>query len=258
MAFIHIGFDIRDRIATITIDRPSVQNALDESTAREIERALAEAEENRDVAVVVFTGAGEKVFISGADLRDLHYRKARQAMEACLSSLCVRIDAFPKPTIASLNGHALGAGLELALACDLRIAAEGATLGFPEVGLGILPGAGGTQRLPRLVGLGRAKEMILTADPIDADRALALGLLNRVAPPGELGRATRELAEKIASRAPLAVRLAKAALNLSARVPVDSGIAFEAVSQAVLFDTKDKREGIGAFLEKRKPRFQGE
>ena len=258
MAFINIGFDIQDRIATITIDRPAVHNALDEPTAREIERALVEAEENRDVAVAVFTGGGEKVFVSGSDLRDLHYRKARHVLEASLSHLFARIDAFPKPTIASMNGHALGAGLELALACDFRIAVVGAKLGFPEVGLGILPGAGGTQRLPRLVGLGRAKEMILTADPVEADHALTLGLVNRVVPREDLARATRELAEKLASRAPVAVRLAKAALNLSARVPLDSGLAFEVVSQAVLFDTKDKKEGIGAFLEKRRPRFQGE
>ena len=148
--------------------------------------------------------------------------------------------------------------MELALACDFRIAVSGAKLGFPEVGLGILPGAGGTQRLPRLVGLGRAKELILTADPIDADRALAMGLVNRVVPREDLESATRELAGKIASRAPLALRLAKAALNLAARVPLDSGLAFEVVSQSVLFETKDKKEGITAFLEKRKPRFLGE
>jgi enoyl-CoA hydratase len=134
----------------------------------------------------------------------------------------------------------------------------GSKLGFPEVGLGILPGAGGTQRLPRLVGLGRAKELILTADPVDAEQALALGLVNRVVSREELPGATRELAEKLASRAPVALRLAKAALNLSARVPLDSGLAFEVLSQTVLFETKDKKEGINAFLEKRKPKFQGE
>jgi enoyl-CoA hydratase len=224
----------------------------------EIERAMIEAEENRDVAVLIFTGGGERVFVSGADLRDLHHRRARQVLEASLSRLFARVEAFPQPTIASMNGHSLGGGMELALACDFRIAVSGAKLGFPEVGLGILPGAGGTQRLPRLVGLGRAKELILTAEPIDADQALAMGLVNRVVPREDLERATRELAGKIASQAPLALRLAKSALNLSARVPLDSGLAFEVVSQAVLFETKDKKEGINAFLEKRKPRFQGE
>jgi enoyl-CoA hydratase len=258
LAFINIGFEIQDRIATITIDRPSVRNALDEPTMGEIERALVEAEENREVAVLVFTGGGEKVFVSGADLKDLHHRRARQVLEASLNHLLSRIDAFPKPTIASLNGHALGGGLELALACDFRIAASGARLGFPEVGLGILPGAGGTQRLPRLVGLGRAKELVLTADLIEADAALAIGLVNRVVAQEELAAATRELAGKLASRAPLALRLAKAALNLSARVPLDAGLAFEVVSQSLLFESKDKREGISAFLEKRKPQFQGE
>jgi enoyl-CoA hydratase len=258
LAFINIGFDVQDRVASITIDRPAVRNALDEPTVREIERALLEAEENRDVAVLIFTGGGEKVFVSGADLRDLHHRRARQVLEASLSQLLARIEAFPQPTIASMNGHALGGGLELALACDFRIAASGSKLGFPEVGLGILPGAGGTQRLPRLIGLGRAKELILTAEPIDAERALAMGLVNRVVPREELEKATRELALKIASQAPLALRLAKAALNLSARIPLDSGLAFEVVSQSVLFETRDKKEGISAFLEKRKPRFQGE
>jgi len=258
VAFINIGFSVHDRIGTITIDRPAVRNALDEPTAAELERALAQAEENRDVAVVVFTGGGEKVFVSGADVKDLHFRKSRQVLEACLNHLFARVDSFPKPTIASMNGHALGGGMELALACDFRIAVAGAKLGFPEVGLGILPGAGGTQRLPRLVGLGRAKEMILTADLIEAEQALATGLVNRVVPREDLESATRDFAEKIASRAPLALRLAKAALNLSARVPLDSGLAFEVLAQTVLFETKDKKEGIGAFLEKRKPDFKGE
>ena len=258
MAYINIGFTVQDRIATLTIDRPDVRNALDESTAAEIERALGNAEESREVLLVVFTGGGEKVFVSGADLKDLHHRRSKQVLEACLNRLFARIDSFPKPTIASMNGHAMGGGLELALACDFRIAVSGAKLGFPEVGLGILPGAGGTQRLPRLVGLGRAKEMILTADPVDAEQALAFGLVNRVVPREDLARATRELAEKLASRAPVALRLAKAALNLSARVPVDSGLAFEVLSQTVLFETKDKKEGIAAFLEKRQPEFKGE
>jgi enoyl-CoA hydratase len=258
MAFLNIGFTVLDRIATITIDRPDVRNALDESTASEIEQALADVEENRDVLVVVFTGGGDKVFVSGADLRDLQHRKSKQVLEACLNRLFARIDSFPKPTIASMNGHALGGGMELALACDFRIAVEGAKLGFPEVGLGILPGAGGTQRLPRLVGLGRAKELILAADPIGAEHALEIGLVNRVVPRAELPKATRELAEKLATRAPVALRLAKAALNLAERVPLDAGLAFEVLSQTILFDTKDKKEGISAFLEKRKPDFKGE
>ncbi len=157
-----------------------------------------------------------------------------------------------------MNGHALGGGLELALACDFRIAVAGAKLGFPEVTLGILPGAGGTQRLPRVVGLGRAKELVLTGDLIDAEQALAIGLVNRVVARDELAGATQELAEKLSSRAPVALRLAKAALNLSARVPLDAGLEFEVLSQTVLFETKDKKEGISAFLEKRKPHFKGE
>lgn len=258
MAFLNIGFTIHEQTATITIDRPSVRNAVDETTAAEIQQALAEAEENREVAVVIFTGGGDKVFVSGADVKDLHYRKPRQVLEACLNHLFARIDAFPKPTIASMNGHALGGGMELALACDFRIAVEGARFGFPEVGLGILPGAGCRRRLPRIVGLARAKELILTGDPIPAEQACAIGLVHRVVPRSELAAATKELADKLASRGPVAVRLAKAALNLSARVPLDAGLAFEVVAQTVLFETKDKKEGIAAFLDKRKPQFKGE
>ena len=148
--------------------------------------------------------------------------------------------------------------MELALACDFRLAVPGSKLGFPEVSLGILPGAGGTQRLPRLIGLGRAKELILTASPIDAERALSLGLVTQVVSREELAAATQSLADRLAANAPLALRLAKAALNLSARVPLDAGLGFEVLSQAVLFETKDKKEGVEAFLEKRQPRFKGE
>jgi len=258
VAYLNIGLIVKDRIARLTIDRPDVRNALDETTAGEIRRALDEIERNREAAVVVFTGGGDKVFVSGADLRDLHRRKSRQVLEACLNHLFAAIDDFPKPTIASMNGHALGGGMELALACDFRLAVAGAKLGFPEVGLGILPGAGGTQRLPRLIGLARAKELILTADAVTAEQAGAMGLVHRVVAREELERATLELAEKLSGRAPVALRLAKAALNLSARVPLDAGLAFEVLSQTVLFETKDKSEGINAFLEKRKPEFQGE
>jgi len=258
VAFINIGYSAEDGIATLTIDRPDVRNAVDEATAQEIDQALTLAEQAREVSVVVITGGGDKVFVSGADVKDLHFRKSRQVLEACLNHLFARIDSLPKPTIACINGHALGGGMEMALACDFRIAVSGAKLGFPEVGLGILPGAGGTQRLPRLVGLGRAKELILTGDLVEAEQAAAMGLVNRVVPREDLARSTKELATKLASRAPVAVRLAKAALNLSARVPLDAGLAYEILAQTVLFETRDKREGTSAFLEKRKPQFKGE
>jgi enoyl-CoA hydratase len=162
-----------------------------------------------------------------------------------------------KPTIAAINGHALGGGCELALACDLRIAAEHAMLGQPEVGLGIIPAAGATQRLPRLIGLGRASHLVLTGDPIDAATALNWGLVNAVVPGADLADAARTLAGRILARGPLAVRLAKLALGASSRVDLESGLLIETLAQALCFESEDKREGTSAFLEKRKPKFTG-
>jgi enoyl-CoA hydratase len=258
MTYERILYDAKNGIATITVNRENVRNAIDRRTAEEIGDAISRASEDRAAGVVVFRGAGEKAFVAGADIRDLAAGTAPDVLEACHSRLYAAIEACPRVTIAAINGHALGGGLELALACDLRVAAREATFGFPEVGLGILPGAGGTQRLPRLVGLGRAKEMILTGEPIDADEALRIGLVNRVVPRAKLEAAVRELASKILARGPVALRLAKAALNVSARVDLASGLEFEILAQTVLFGTKDREEGVRAFLEKRKPEFRGE
>jgi enoyl-CoA hydratase/carnithine racemase len=207
---------------------------------------------------VVVTGAGEKVFVSGADVRELRDRTAKQGLEARLSRFFTDLERHPKVTIAAINGFCLGGGLELALACDIRIAAGSARFGFPETGIGILPGAGGTQRLPRLVGLGRAKHLVLTGEVIEAGAALGMGLVSVVVPLPELLRVARELAAKVLSRGPLATRLAKAALNLSGEAPLAAGLQFEAMAQSVLYQSEDKREGTTAFLEKRKPRFSGD
>jgi enoyl-CoA hydratase len=253
----NVILDVTDRIATLTINRPEVRNALDKETVAELRAHLDSVRGRDDVGAVIITGAGEQVFVAGADIRQLRERRRDDALQAINSSLFVAIERFEMPTIAAINGHAMGGGCELALACDLRIAAEHARLGQPEVGLGIIPAAGATQRLPRLIGLGRAKQLVLTGDTIDAHTALAWGLVSAVTPAAELLSAARAMARRILERGPLAVRLAKLALNASARVDLDSGLLLETLAQAICFDSEDKVEGTTAFLEKRKPSFKG-
>jgi enoyl-CoA hydratase len=249
--------DISDRIATLTINRPEVRNALDRATVGEIKSALADLEANADVGAIVITGAGDQVFVSGADIRQMRERRRDDGLAAINSSVFAAVERCTKPTIAAVNGHALGGGCELALACDLRVAADHAKFGQPEVGLGIIPAAGATQRLPRVVGLGRATWMILTGDPIDARTALEWGLVTAVAPPAELMKTARYWAGRVISRGPLAIRMAKAALAASSRVDLDSGLLIETLAQAICFESEDKREGTTAFLEKRAPKFTG-
>lgn len=257
MPFEHIHLEILDNVATLTIDRPAVRNALDRATADEMSAALAELRMDDALRVLVITGGGDKVFVSGADIKDLKSRTFRQGLEGCNNALFAAIEAFERPVVAALNGHALGGGLELALACDIRVAVDDARFGFPEVGLGIMPGAGGTQRLPRLVGMGKAKELILTGDLIDALEAHRIGLVNRVVPRAEFAAAVTALVDKLTSRGPMALRLAKLSLNAAARVPLDAGLQLEILAQSVLFETSDKDEGLAAFLEKRPPKFEG-
>jgi enoyl-CoA hydratase len=206
----------------------------------------------------VVTGAGDKAFVSGADIKAIQARRRDDALASINSRLMSAIEAHEAVSIAAVNGYALGGGCELALACDLRIAAETAVFGLPEPTLGIIPGAGGTQRLPRIVGLGRAKEMVLTGARWDARQALAAGLVSQVVPPAELPRAARALAERVLALGPLAVRLAKAALNLSAQAPLAAGLVYESTAQAITFESRDKAEGTAAFLEKRRPDFKGD
>jgi len=253
-----IFLEVRDRIATLTVNRPEVRNALGKQTVEEIHAALRELAARDDVHVLILTGAGDKAFVSGADIREIRQRGKREALEAINQELFTAVDNFPWPVIAAVNGYALGGGFELALACDLRVAAEEAKFGFPETGLGIIPAAGGTQRLPRYVGWGRAKEMIFTGEMINARRAEELGLVSRVVPRAEVMDAARELAEKILTRGPLAIRLAKLSLNVAARAGLDAGLQVERLAQTILFESKDKQEGTTAFLEKRKPKFRGE
>ena len=253
----NIRIDVAEGIATLTVDRPSVKNALNLETVNEIHRALDDLALTADAGVLIITGAGETAFVSGADINDIRQRDRADGLAAINSSLFARIDTFPKPVIAAVNGYALGGGCELALACDIRVAADSAKFGQPELGLGIIPGAGATQRLPRIVGLGWAKHLVLTGDIIDAKQALEIGLVTAVMPAGQLQVRARELAKRILRQGPLAARLAKLSLNASARVDLDSGLLIETLAQAICYGSEDKNEGTTAFLEKRKPKFTG-
>lgn len=252
-----IHVDVSESIATLTIDRPDVRNALDLETVQECHRALEALAADNDAGVLIITGGGETAFVSGADINDIRARGRDEGLAAINSSLFAAIDRFPRPTIAAINGYALGGGCELALACDIRIASDTARFGQPELGLGIIPGAGATQRLPRIIGMGRAKHLILTGDIIDAKQALDIGLVSAVTPPGQLQIRAREMAKKILRQGPLAARLAKIALNASARVDMDSGLLIETLAQALCYSSDDKIEGTTAFLEKRKAKFTG-
>jgi enoyl-CoA hydratase len=248
----------RGRVAVITINRPQKMNALNIQTRAEGAAALEELREDESVRVVVITGAGEKAFVAGADISEFEGRTAvsqRDVMTA--RSLFTAVDTFPKPVIAMINGFCLGGGCELALSCDIRIASETARFGQPEINLGIIPGGGGTQRLTRLVGEGKAMELILTGDMIDAQHAYNLGLVNLVVPAADLEAKTMEMANRIAEKSPVALRMAKEAVKTAARANLDEGLRREIDLFALTFSSQDKDEGVRAFLEKRKPDFKG-
>jgi enoyl-CoA hydratase len=248
----------RGRVAVITVNRPDKLNALNTPTRRDILSALDKLERNEDVRVVVITGAGEKAFIAGADINEfagMTAVKQRAAMKGRRAFDAV--EDFSKPVIAMINGFCLGGGCELALACDIRIASTKAKLGQPEIKLGIIPGGGGTQRLTRIIGEGKAMELILTGDFISAEEALNLGLVNYVYAPEELEAKTMELANKIAEMSPVALAMAKASVKNAARLNLREGLDSEVDLFALCFSSEDKEEGVKAFLEKRKPDFKG-
>lgn len=257
MSFETLLVEGRDRVGVITVNRPEVRNAMNRRVVEELRAALAQLREDDEVGVVVVTGAGEKAFVAGADIEELRERTMLDGLAASMQRLCDEIEGYEKPTIAAVNGYALGGGCELAMACDIRIASENARFGLPETALSIIPGAGGTQRLARLVGKGRATEMILTGRLIDAEEACAVGLVYRVVPRTGLMDAVRETAGRILSKGPLAVRLAKLVVQTGFETDQRTGLVVERLAQAVLYATEDKREGTSAFVEKREPDFKG-
>ena len=257
MGYANLRLEIEGRLATLTVDRPDVRNALDTATVAEFHHALEAVRAGR-CGVLIITGAGDKAFVSGADINAIRARGRDDALASINSRLMSAVEGHDAVSIAAVNGYALGGGCELALACDLRIAGEGAVFGQPEPAIGIIPGAGATQRLPRIVGLGRAKELILTGARWTAAQALAAGLVSQVVPAGELVAAARAMAERVLALGPLALRLSKQAMNASMQMPLAAGLAYESTAQAICFASEDKMEGTAAFLEKRKPRFTGD
>ena len=257
MAYQNLLLAVEGRVATLTVNRPEKRNALDTPTVEEMHRALDEVR-GAKATVLIVTGAGDKAFVSGADIGAIRARRRDDALASINSRLMSAIEGHEAVSIAAVNGFALGGGCELALACDLRIAAENAVFGQPEPAIGIIPGAGATQRLPRVVGLGRAKEMVLTGARWDAKQALVYGLVSEVVPPADLMKAAHAMAERVLALGPLAVRLSKLALNASASMPLAAGLLYESTAQAISFESRDKQEGTTAFLEKRKPAFTGE
>lgn len=246
-------------VRTITIHRPDRLNALDSATLDALQAAADAAADDPAVRVVVLTGAGQKAFVAGADISEMSGLTPAQGRDFSLRGqrMMRRFETLPKPVIAMVNGFALGGGLELAMCCHLRIAADSAKVGQPEVNLGLIPGFGGTQRLLRLAGRAATLELCLTGAPVDAARALQLGIVNRVVPAAELEAETMKLADQLANAAPLALRGILDCVNVGGDCAIEEGLQYEAAQFGLVFSTDDMREGTGAFLQKHKPAFHG-
>nr|WP_322743030.1 enoyl-CoA hydratase-related protein [Priestia megaterium] len=242
-------------VGTITIDRQQVRNALNKVTIDELQIAVRELERDTKLRIIIITGAGEKAFVAGADIKELHERTMLEALVPGMQKVYREIEQSSKVTIAVINGHALGGGFELALACDLRVVANHAKLGLPELNLAIIPGAGGTQRLMRIVGKGRAVEMILTGKIIDGQEAERIGLVTQSVDRQDLKAVTDQLIDSILSKGPLALKLAKMVLNKGQDIDLDTALMLEKLAQTILFASEEKQEGTQAFLEKRKPNY---
>jgi enoyl-CoA hydratase len=259
MPFQNITLEVSERVATLTVNRPDKLNALNDLTITELGQAIEEIRTRDEVGGVILTGAGTKAFVAGADIAELSAQDPLEGRERARRGQYVlrRIETSPKPVIAAVNGFALGGGCELAMACHIRIASENAKFGQPEVKLGIGPGYGGSQRLPRLVGQGRALELILTAEMIDAQEAHRIGLVNAVVPPPDLLRVAHEMLRKILANGPIAVAMSIDAVVRGVELPLEDALLLEADQFGLLASTDDMREGMRAFLEKRAPRFSG-
>ena len=258
MAYDTIALTVADRVATLTINRPDKLNALNDRVIAELGEAIDAARENTDVGGVILTGAG-RAFVAGADISELEKHGAISAKLLAQRGQDVfrRFETSPKPIVAAVNGFALGGGCELAMACHIRIASDAAKFGQPEVKLGLIPGYGGTQRLPRLVGKGRALQLLLSGDMIDAQEAYRIGLVNRVVPANELIGAATTMLKAILANGPLAVAHCIEVVNRGYDLPLDEALTLEATAFGLLAATDDKREGTNAFLEKRSPSFSG-
>lgn len=259
MTFTNLLYEVRDGVAIITVNRPDKLNALNHDTLRELREAVLAAESDVNVDVLVLTGAGEKAFVAGADIKELSAQRAVSGQEFALygQEVFQRIESCTKPVIAAVNGFALGGGCELCLACHIRIASRNARFGQPEVNLGVIPGYGGTQRLPRIVGFGRATELILTGELIDAEEAWRIGLANKLVDAGEALPSALAMAAVIRSKGQPAVRLALHALRCVPQMGLREGISAEAALFGIACGTEDFIEGTNAFLEKRRPSFSG-
>jgi enoyl-CoA hydratase len=259
MSFENLLIERQESFAIVTINRPKVLNALNTRTLDELRRAILELKHDQAVRAVVLTGSGEKSFVAGADINELAVQTPAGGREHAIAGQHVLdlIEQMGKPVIAAINGYALGGGCELAMACTIRIAADTAKLGQPEINLGIIPGYAGTQRLARIVGKGRALELLLTGDQVSAQEAHRLGLVNRVVPGAELMAEAKKLAAALASKAPLAIRYILEAVHKGVEMPFPQAQVFEATLFGLVASSDDMREGTAAFLEKRKPAFKG-
>lgn len=255
----HVLYEVRERVAYVTVNRPKVLNALNDATMEELKHIFLDARHRQDVGAVILTGAGEKAFIAGADINELAEQSPIDGKDRARRGQHVLeiIENLGKPVVAAINGYALGGGCEIAMACTIRLASENARLGQPEVKLGIIPGYGGTQRLVRLVGLGRALELLLTGDQITAERAYEIGLVNGVYPQSELMHRAEEMVRKMVANGPLALKLVLEAAVHGSQMSLVEGLNLEANLFALICTTQDMKEGTRAFIEKRAARFEG-
>lgn len=259
MKFENVLYEVKDGILYLTLNRPEARNALTPAMWKDIQTAVGLAGEDDAVQVVIVSGSGDKALASGADIREIHDRETIKMLAGTSTIALKALEDLYKPVICAINGYALGGGCELAMACDIRIATGRSKFGQPETGLSILPGAGGTQRLARLIGVGRAKELIYTGRIITAAEAKEMGLVNQVTEDTReaLMEAATAMAQKIMSKGPVAIRLAKMAINVGMDTDINTGLLFERIAQTVAFGTEDRKEGTAAFLEKRPAKFTG-